>query len=260
MADAKKKRELLNGPLLKVERAKHHVLDLDRQVTDYLTTKPFQLRIRQSENPPQRLVYVEAKEPIPAHFALIIGDAVHNLRSALDHLCFGMVGDKAKNPSGVGFPFAKGGSQSLAGAITTRQMHLAPKEVIDEIHNLQPYEGGKLYLNAVKVLDERDKHHFIVTVGTALQFTVAQLEDLVGDRIGHLPGHVEVSTVGDFVMPLDGSKPFEIFDKEANFQPPLTIGFAHGEALSGMPVIPSLNNMVKVTQDAIRELGAAFFR
>jgi hypothetical protein len=170
-----------------------------------------------------------------------------------------MVGDKAKNPAGVGFPFAKAGGQSLSGAITTRQMHLAPKEVIDEIHNLQPYPGGKLYLNAVKVLDERDKHHFIVTVGTAVMFTVAQLGSLVGrDKLSGLADHLHMSTVGDFIVNLEGAEVLESFDKETDFQPAFTIGFAEGEELNGMPVLPSLKNMVSVTEDAIFRLMTAF--
>lgn len=249
--------EIAKGPLAKLERAKYHVFDLSRQVEEYLSTSPFELRISQSEDPPQRVVYVQAKHTIPDHFALVIGDAVHNLRTALDHLCFGMVGDKTQQPARVGFPFAKAGGQSLDGAITTRQMHLAPEQVIKEIRDLEPYPGGNQYLNAVKILDERDKHHFILTTGTSLVFTVEQMGQLVGvDKVSHIPSGLMIGTVGDFVVPLDG-KP-KVFDQKADFQPTFTIGLAQGEELGGFPVIMSLRKMVEATQDAILRLTVAF--
>lgn len=250
--------EIALGPLSKVDRAKKHVNDLNWVIADYLAASPFKLRIRESINPDKRLVYVEAHPTIPENLALILGDAVHNLRTALDHLCFGMVGDKAKNPRGVGFPFVDR-QESLSGAITTRQMHLAPENVLNELHALQPYPSGNKYLHAVKALDERDKHHFIVTVGTCLEFTVAELESLIGPgKVGHLPPMAKVSTVGDFLVHLEEGSVTDPSDKEADFQPPFTIGFGEGEPLVSQPVIPALKEMTSATEDAIFRLARAF--
>lgn len=250
---------ITKGPLAKLDRAQKHIVDLNGQMAEFLQATPFELRVRQTQDPPWRVIYVEAKHTIPEYFPLILGDAVHNLRTALDHLCFGMVGDKTKSPGQVGFPFPKSGSDGLVSAIATRQMHLAPKEVIREIHALQPYAGGNRYLTAVKVLDERDKHHFILTVGVSANFTARQLGSLVGqDLVAHLPPELQIAAVGNFGVSLQPHEATEVFDKKADPQPPLTIGFAEGEELANLPLIPSLAKMVSATHDAIWKLGSAW--
>jgi hypothetical protein len=254
------KHELLSGPLKKIERAKKHVNDLNRQITEYLAAEPLRLRIRQRDNPPSRLIYIDAKPAIPNDFPLIVGDAVHNLRSAIDHICWGMVGDKAKNPRSVGFPFVEL-EERLSSAIATRQMNVAPKNVVDEIHALQPYPSGNKYFHAVKALDERDKHHVLLIVGYGVELRLAEFSSLVGPErlIGfEIDETHRISSVGDFVMPLD--PPVEIFDREADFQPTFTIGFGDGEALVGLPLVSSLKAMTEATEDAVRRLAAAFFR
>lgn len=197
-----------------------HINELNRQIGDYLASEPFQLRIRQCRYPPERLVYVEAKRPLPDEIPLIVGDAVHNLRSALDHLCWAMVGHKAPNPKQVGFPFVEH-SDRLTSAIATRQMHLAPKYVTDGIHALKPYPSGDKYLHAVKAMDERDKHHVILLMGQGAEFNLADLQALIGREniIGFPKGTVAtVASVGDFVVKLNLSEPIEEFDREADRQ------------------------------------------
>lgn len=250
--------EIIQSPLLKVDRAKKHVNDLNQLVTEYLAAKPFRLRIKQSANPPERLIYVQTHPSLAEDLALIVGDAVHNLRTALDHLCYGMVGDKAKRPGGVGFPFAKDG-KSLASTIATRQMNVAPEEVIHELHALKPYPGGNDHLYAVKALDERDKHHFIVTVGVAMEFTPTQFGSLVGpEKVAHLPPGMRFSGVGDFLVKMDQDSIIESFDQEADFQPPFTIGFGQEEPFGNLPIIPALKKMTAATEDAILRLASAF--
>jgi hypothetical protein len=54
--------------------------------------------------------YVLSVEPTPESLALIAGDAIQNLMSALDHLAFQMVcndtEDNPPNPSWIYFPIA----------------------------------------------------------------------------------------------------------------------------------------------------------
>ena len=88
--------------------------------------------------------------------------------------------------------------------------------------------------------------------------TQAQMGSLVGRKL--FPEHASdmmISTVGDFFVPLQSGF-VEVFDKEADFQPAFTIGFAQGEELSGLPVLPSLRSMVDATADAVLRLSYAF--
>jgi len=259
MSNAKLKHDLLRGPLAKIERAKKHINDTNAVVSEFLTESPFQLRVSEQRDPHRRLVYIKAKKPIPASLTMILGDAVHNLRSALDQLCWGIVGSKAKNPRSVGFPFVAL-KDALGGAINTRQMNVAPKNVIDEIHALKPYPSGDKYLHAVKSLDETDKHRNILVVGTGVEIAARQLQTLIEPHKLTVPMNTIIALVGDWSTNLADAPPATPFDKEADFQPTFTIGFGQGEALESFPLILALVKMAETTESAVRRLASAYFR
>ena len=79
---------------LKIERAKHHINDLNRQVEAYSVQRPMRfMRSRDQDRP--RLTYtIKTHIPMPEDIPLVMGDAVHNLRTALDLLMFAMVNEK----------------------------------------------------------------------------------------------------------------------------------------------------------------------
>jgi len=256
--NAKRKHELLSGPLMKIERAKQHINDANRQVTEFLRKKPFELRVSEHRDPQRRIVYVKANQPIPSVITLILGDTVHNLRSALDQLCWGMVGSQAQTPKSVGFPFVER-KDALGSAIATRQMNIAPEKVIKEIHALEPYPSGNKYLHAVKSLAETDKHRNVLVVGTGVEVTIPQLEALIHPHKTELPQNLIIAVVGDFVVNnLPPGAVVEPFDKKADIQPTFTIGFGHGEALESYPLVFALTEMAKSTETAVRALARAY--
>jgi hypothetical protein len=77
----------LIGPRLKVRRANEHIEELDAARQDFIDTDPY---VTFSENDPETgdLVYKVTVEPHAAEglrdLSVIAGDAVHNLRSALE--------------------------------------------------------------------------------------------------------------------------------------------------------------------------------
>jgi hypothetical protein len=87
---------ILAGPNLKVKRAHRHIDELQR-MTDPLDHSLYEItvsKVRRSvlhlDATDYQLTY-RPKEPIPETLALIVGDAVHNLRAALDHLAAGIL-------------------------------------------------------------------------------------------------------------------------------------------------------------------------
>lgn len=74
-----------NGAHLKVERAKKHIADLQDIFGTFVKQHPHALHIDNDASSGLITVEVRFSEPLPASLALIIGDAVHNLRTALDH-------------------------------------------------------------------------------------------------------------------------------------------------------------------------------
>jgi hypothetical protein len=75
----------------KIARAKQHILDLEREVTGFIGENPY---VQVIEDDPQRPGYqfhkIKLTKTLPESFAVLIGDAVNNLRAALDHAFTGV--------------------------------------------------------------------------------------------------------------------------------------------------------------------------
>src|SRR5690348_16101577 len=115
---------LLRPSLAKIKRAKHHIDDLNQRISIFMAEKPYRLMIRHDFDAGHQTVFTEEKASIPEDFPLIIGDAIHNLRSALDLLMFSMIGNKVANPDIPQFPIGRS-EHSFIGAMKSRQVKLA---------------------------------------------------------------------------------------------------------------------------------------
>lgn len=71
----------------KLNRAAHHLADIEQQVTAYLATKPCEVIEEPVETSSFRARLV-MRNPVPDELPLAIGDCVHNIRSALDALAY----------------------------------------------------------------------------------------------------------------------------------------------------------------------------
>jgi hypothetical protein len=122
------------------------------------------VRVDVETDPTQPIVQILKADPVPPPLLCIVGDAVHNLRSALDHLACELVRANRKGPGPqTEFPI-------LDGPITTakREARFAAKvegmrqEVIDAIRDVHPYQGGNNTLWRLHRLDAIDKHNVLL--------------------------------------------------------------------------------------------------
>jgi hypothetical protein len=123
-----------------------------------------------------RWVYRAVGRTLPAvDLGMVLGDAVHNLRSALDHLVWRLV--HANDPSSAGkntsFPaFRDPGSRTAAEvrSLVERCAKGASKPVREELASLEPFEGGRHELLwALNYLDIVDKHRVLLTAAGAVR-------------------------------------------------------------------------------------------
>lgn len=79
---------MFEGARLKVERAEKHIADFNAAFQTFVDSNPYVLTV----NGRYGTSYwgVELVKPLPSDLMLIVGDAVHNLRSALDHCVWDM--------------------------------------------------------------------------------------------------------------------------------------------------------------------------
>jgi hypothetical protein len=110
--------------------------------------------------------------------ALITGDAVHNLRTALDHAWFAII-DKLGlgQNSWTRFPFADT-AQALGQTLKKKKIDIASPALFEKLTTkIKPYCGGDVYLWGLHKADITDKHKLIIPI---MEYTGAngiRLED-----------------------------------------------------------------------------------
>lgn len=68
----------------KVDRAKHHLAVLEREITAFLASGSYEISAEPGDAPGETLYRLRIHQEIPVRFSTAIGDVLHNLRSALD--------------------------------------------------------------------------------------------------------------------------------------------------------------------------------
>jgi hypothetical protein len=159
---------ICKGARLKIERADHHIADLEGRV-DRLKEK---LIVSAHINPDSGLEYIKcdfagveyrnAFDRLP----VIVGDAVHNLKCALDYVWLETI--QQIIPSGdwerTKFPVYPT-RDLLEHALRKLQIDTATPRFFDFIvRDIKPYDGGDFAIRPVHIVDTGDKHRLLIPV------------------------------------------------------------------------------------------------
>ena len=171
---------------LKVARANEQTKVLARLQTEYVDAKPRPYSIRRSIKTDftEHVYYVRYDVPIPLDFSILLGEIVHNLRSALDQCVFQL----AFNHTGIEhdrtmFPiFATAGDFRDKGKWRIENIGEGPKAFIK---SLQPYPERSLPVHHslldLNNLSNADKHRIAHLWG--LSFGIGETKIATGARL-----------------------------------------------------------------------------
>ena len=257
----------------KLQRAHQHFDELRSAVDHFMQTDFYTLVAPKQDRKGRLPIAVELIEPIPyLDWGVIVGDFVHNLRSALDQLIFqlSLPATFPDLPSGTSFPiFNSGvrfGERQRNGQFTRRSgryaTRLLPPKVSATVESLQPYHRrnnpDSRYLWMLHQLSNVDKHR-IVAVSTASIASVV----------------VRVSTSGETSVRRIATPQWPVrFEDRAviariemgysevgatmNVDPTTRIGFSvdfakRGEAepVRGLPLLSTLGNIGSYVEDVV---------
>jgi hypothetical protein len=247
--------------VLKVDRAKRHISDLNSLLQK---ERPFSLIFEADANTGECATVVKENEAVIRSCAVTIGDAIHNLRAALDHVVWELVSPfctTAAERRKVQFPFANS-AQGLDRAIEQRLIDRTAPEIADKIKRLKPYPGGYELLYLVDELDILDKHKLLIPTGDYSQINARDLSGQIPD-IPQWGGTMTFMSVKRLFAWHRPPLPAEEFVKfgvppsgkvEKVLDAPINIAFIGGTTDEFYPAVPTLHVLVNTVEDVIEYL------
>lgn len=238
---------------LKLARALRHIRAFEAEADRWLENKPVRLHYDKDLATAERLILAELLEPVPGELSAIAGDALHNLRSALDNLAYDLALAHKGHPlpprivADSAFPmFAE--EKPETNKRLKRMLKGVHPEARTIIRGMQPYnpghEGHQNVRWVLSDLNVKDKHRqppLVVPAPSTVSFYVAGPEGALKATQDWPPlevgRKVEISryssAVGIYAGP-DLQKPPEFF-----------IAFGEGapEAVVGSSVVSGLKEI-----------------
>lgn len=159
----------LSAPLAKLDRAHEHLRVLDAETATFYGGRPgegqpYKIRSEYRVDSRQYVFTVEILREPPLLLGLLLGDYVHNLRAALDHLVCQLARAAGGTCDTTQFPIfsAEPNFVKKAGTLL-KGIDPSHRAIIEK---LQPYHTGKAdreshFLSVIAWLDNTDKHRVI---------------------------------------------------------------------------------------------------
>ena len=239
---------------LKVQRAHRHIHELITGFNNFMKSDFYRLSVDRHGDASNEVVSLKltVTKSLPPGLALIIGDAVHNLRSSLDYIATFKVGS---DDSRVNFPVS-----------TTRQMLVSKSDSFKKIlkldrsfanfiaNELEPYKGGVSKIWEITQLDNCDKHKLLVPTINSLGVSNPVFENKQTGSIV-APSMLMVEGGSGWVAPFGFSGPgSEGFEVTNHGQASGEISFSPGFPFENEPIIPTLIQLTQITAKTILAL------
>lgn len=164
----------LEGPRLKIGRAREQIVELESAIQAHHDAGALELTAEPDDATDELVYRVRVRKELPMRITTIIGDAIHNARSALDLLICDLV---RKNGHSVhksnAFPIATTKGE-FERAIPSR-LRDVPAKAIALIRRLKPYDGGNPTLWKLSAMDNLHKHEMLLPIAAGQAVTRLQI-------------------------------------------------------------------------------------
>ena len=199
---------------MKLERANKFIHELRVTFDAYANDTPLCGAVKIVDDHPQIAISWKGIGLLPG---AIIGDAVHNMRTALDLMASELARLNGQSDKNVYFPFASS-EDDLSEQIKAKSFHRAGADAVNLLRGVRPYKGGNDSLRAIHDLDIADKHTALIPAHTEMDFELEASIEFGDTREKSFP---VLARKVEFIFPPDGP-------------------------LGGMPVLETLEGLVKL--------------
>jgi hypothetical protein len=149
---------LFRASKVKLRRALQFIDDVETGLRAYDSSNPISARLDLSGTEPS--LKIDFKEINPDVLAAL-GDAIHNMRTALDLMASELARINGKSDKNVYFPFAHS-KENFPDQIKSKNFQRAGNDAVALIKQFEPYSDGNKMLRAIHDLDNQDKHSAIL--------------------------------------------------------------------------------------------------
>jgi hypothetical protein len=205
----------------KLERASGFIRELEANLEAYRASNPAKaVAVDATVSPPTLKIEWAGTGLLPG---AIIGDVIHNARTALDLMASELARRSGESDKDVYFPFANA-SDKLDQVIKNRNFDRAGQDAVKLLKAFKPYRGGNTALRALHDLDVQDKHKMLIVTSKRMNIQVAGSYNIDD------PAQSDVAVVKfdvDYLFPEDG------------------------ETFSGLNVIETLKELVQLVHGII---------
>jgi hypothetical protein len=255
--------------LEKIARAREHIAETQRRVDQWRALIPVRVVCRRDAATRRMHYLVDSVAPAPAGLPLVIGDAVHNARSALDHAAYQLFlanGGRIADAKHIAFPIAPVAADYPG--LADRKLAGISQAARAAVDALRPFGGGEDRLSQLGALDNADKHRLLLVV--AAQFRSA---NIVGGHVKHVWTEMMTKHFPDvqlkfpalFIKPADPMWPLKpgdlLFDDapDAAADPAMEfrfeLAFSDTTVCDGIDVLEKLNQLISFAESVV--LGLA---
>ena len=151
----------------KLGRAQHHFDTLETEINSFIQTKRYPLVVdKPTDN--LRIVRLDSAPEIPAEqWGLLVGDCIHNIRSALDYIAWRLAGSDCADTN-TQFPiFITREGWRHRGVSRVRRMKPEARALIERTQPFHSATPNHALLNVIRILDDTDKHKLVTVVAAA---------------------------------------------------------------------------------------------
>jgi hypothetical protein len=246
----------------KLERAEIHIFKLKDTWQEFIDREdnPYPVISEFDANTGYRTFKLANAARVPIDIPLLAGDAIHNLRTAIDHLMYHLISLRTRDSKVLKeayFPIYRT-SKIFKSRFKGIKKFLAPA-VIKAISQIKPYARGSQFgrtLWQLHQLDIIDKHKILLTVAAANTMHSMSPEAIATLRrvfFGQLKDVIEAYDARNFLTlshtPLFDPKPGSIIailpeaKVHEDMRFPFHVAFREPKSLKGKPVVEFLEQL-----------------
>lgn len=246
---------VFQGPTLKLERADQHIRDFELTLKDFTRDHGHRVLVHQQQKDGPLFFEILFDAPLPSALSLILSDAIHNLRTTLDHATWELLGiDQAIRNRHTKLPT---GNSRVSFEAACKGIKTTREDTIEFFRSLAVYPGGggeTLYWLAL--LDNAEKHTILApvvqaaTVERIVFIDLATNERLPVTNVTLRPGRTGRSYLQ--TLPAYG------IDCNEKFKTSADVFFDDVEGVPNQPILPTLTHFRDAVADTLRQFRRFF--